>query len=326
MNIQLEYGTLGITPRQIMRRFNWMADAAPALSVTFHTIARPQKYNFREMFFQCLHGGFGNAVRLARNNLRERRNARVYAKLRRLQSVKPVRLIIHTATDGKFLADAYGFTHIFDHPLAFHSAQKAREIRDQARRSRFPALDDLPADAKLVGTFGFLSSHKGIETVIRAIKTLPDDHHLLIFGGVHPQGIVEYRPVDPYTKLLLSEAAKGGGAQRIHFMGALGDADFLAGMAICDAVILPYIETGQTSSGSISQAVELGCRVIAARNHAFNEFGRYHPGCVEYFDIGNHLELAEHIRSRPIFSPQARAVRYDTGTNAALYARAHKLP
>jgi hypothetical protein len=38
VNIQLEHGTLGRNARDIMRRFRWIAEAAPALSVTFHTI------------------------------------------------------------------------------------------------------------------------------------------------------------------------------------------------------------------------------------------------------------------------------------------------
>src|SRR5213078_1076432 len=63
---------------------------------------------------------------------------------------------------------------------------------------------------------------------------------------------------------------------RIHFMGALDEADFLAGMAICDAVVFPYLEVGQSSSGPISQALELGCRIIASRTRTFLDFAEYH--------------------------------------------------
>ena len=59
-------------------------------------------------------------------------------------------------------------------------------------------------------------------------------------------------------------------------MGALAEAEFLAGMAICDAVVFPYLEVGQSSSGPISQALELGCRIIASRTHTFLEFAEYH--------------------------------------------------
>ena len=38
VNIQLEHGTLGRTWTDIIRRFRWIAEASPALSVTYHTM------------------------------------------------------------------------------------------------------------------------------------------------------------------------------------------------------------------------------------------------------------------------------------------------
>jgi hypothetical protein len=35
--------------------------------------------------------------------------------------------------------------------------------------------------------------------------------------------------------------------------------------------------------------------VIASRTHTFLQFGRYHQNMIEFFDIGNHLELAGRI-------------------------------
>jgi len=89
---------------------------------------------------------------------------------------------------------------------------------------------------------------------------------------------------------------------RIHFMGALGDAEFLSGMAICESVVFPYLEVGQSSSGPISQALELGCRIIASRTRTFLDFAEYHRNAIEFFDIGNHLELAERVLARPQFA------------------------
>src|SRR6185312_7819926 len=91
-------------------------------------------------------------------------------------------------------------------------------------------------------------------------------------------------------------------SQRIHFMGAQAESEFLSGMAICDAVVFPYLEVGQSSSGPISQALELGCRIIASRTHTFLQFAEYHKNTVEFFDIGNHLELAERLSARRQFS------------------------
>ena len=109
-------------------------------------------------------------------------------------------------------------------------------------------------------------------------------------------------------------------------MGAPDDADFVAGMAICDTVVFPYLEVGQSSSGAISHAVELGCRVIASRTHNFLEFAAYHPNTIEFFDIGNHLELAERIAARPQYPARAEPPRYNVETNKAIYLAANGAP
>jgi glycosyltransferase involved in cell wall biosynthesis len=111
-------------------------------------------------------------------------------------------------------------------------------------------------------------------------------------------------------------------ADRVHFLGAMDDEDYFRGMNACDLVVFPYMEVGQTSSGPISQAVELGCRVLAARNKAFLEFAKYHPGRLELYDIGNTVEFVERVKSstaraRPLGQP-----RYGRGTSLRTYREA----
>jgi hypothetical protein len=115
-------------------------------------------------------------------------------------------------------------------------------------------------------------------------------------------------------------------SDRIHFLGPQSDADFLSGMAICDSVVFPYLEVGQSSSGPISQALELGCRIIASRTHTFLQFARYHKDLIEFFDIGNHLELAGHLRARPQYDPIIRVPAFNVETNRAVYVAANGGP
>jgi glycosyltransferase involved in cell wall biosynthesis len=252
----------------------------------------------------------------------------------------------------------HGLRNVYDHPLAFLSADEAEEIRRAASRRRFPILDALPSDARLVGVFGFIGRYKGFDAVIRALHHLPRDHHLLIFGGVHPNEIKKHQAVDPVVSGLfdagyvdtnvaerirtaptpgtptISVAVDGSMrdlliqhpkdlSQRIHFLGATSDDDFLAGMAICDTVVFPYLEVGQSSSGPISQALELGCRVIASRTYTFLQFGKYHQEMIEYFDIGNHLELAARITARPQYDIRTRRLAFNIDTNKAMYLAAN---
>jgi glycosyltransferase involved in cell wall biosynthesis len=363
VNLQLEFGTLGRTPRQIARRLRQLVLAAPALSVTFHTIFGHERPDRAALCGHLLLGRFGEAGAA----IAERRRTRLlgeqtYALLRRRQRTHPVTPIVHTSRDARLLRDVFGLRDVEHHPLSFISASQAQAIRTRASRADFPLLAGVPAEAKLIGSFGFLSSYKGFETALRALRCLPDDHHLLIFGGVHPQAIRRGVAIDPYVRTLLDEAhigqtvldavlagasaAKlpvtlgavtlGAGAnallaphpddlqRRVHFLGVQDDDGFMRAMALCDAVVLPYQEVGQSSSGPLALALEMGCRVLASRTHAFLQFARYHPQQIEFFDIGNYAELAGLIRSGRPAPRESRVLSYNTATNAALYLRANR--
>src|ERR1044071_3815488 len=98
-------------------------------------------------------------------------------------------------------------------------------------------------------------------------------------------------------------------------MGAQPESEFLSAMTICDAVVFPYLEVGHSASGPISQSLELGCRIIASRTHAFLEFAEYHSNAIEFFDIGNHVELAERLTARRQFSPRPGLPEFNVDTN-----------
>jgi glycosyltransferase involved in cell wall biosynthesis len=353
VNIQLEHGTLGHAKFDILRRFAWIARAAPRLSVTFHTIVPPTPFPVWQFTKKLAKLQAGAAFRMLNESTRGAvLSTRIYALLRRLQSSKPVSVIVHTRRDMRLMKHVFGLENVFDHPLAFVSEEDARLIRTSISRSSFPALSRLPSDAKVVAVFGFLGEYKGFDVAVRALHRLPENYHLFFFGGVHPNEIKSQEPINPFVKSLLAEAkvtetlieelsALGatfnlagdhvhnlmahpkdlGG--RIHFLGAQTDADFMRGMAICDVVVLPYREVGQSSSGPMSMALDMGARIIAARNHAFLQFARYHPHSIEMFEIGNHLELAERLMSDSAVDISARPRKYNTVTNTDVYVRAN---
>lgn len=359
VNIQLEYGTLGETYKDIARRLRWLASAAPRLSVTFHTVISPKPLALAGWAKAVARGEFRTAVDAVDDYRRHRALSLGVARmLRRQQRHKPLTAITHNRRDALDVKHLYGILNVLDHPLAFLSAAEAEIVRARASRRDFPILDPLPQHAVLTGVFGFLNSYKGFETVIHALQHLPEDHHLLIFGGVHPNEIAAHQPIHPYLSSLFDQAYIGTSlyrqlsretqfatpqlaltagrsldellgphprdlSRRIHFMGACGGQQFLSGMAMCDAVVLPYLEVGQSASGPISQALELGCRVIASRTRAFLEFAKYHPDAIEFFDIGNHLELAERLRSRRAYPAVRSAPAFNTETNKAVYLLAN---
>jgi glycosyltransferase involved in cell wall biosynthesis len=358
VNLQFEHGTLGRRARDIRRRFGLIVGAAPRLSVTFHTIIGSLAFDRARWIKAIARLNFAEAVAMRRAYHRAHLLSSGIAKrVRRAQRFKPVSVVVHTRREKAHMTYIHGLRNVFDHPLAFLSDCEAAQIRAAAERRRFPVLDAVPGEARLVGVFGFIGRYKGFDTVIRALHYLPSKYHLLIFGGIHPNEIRPHQPIDPvvaslfeagYVGTTLAESGShpvnGAPAvalsldgamrdllvrhpkdlsSRIHFVGATDDADFLAGMAICDAVVFPYIEVGQSSSGPISQALELGCRVIASRTHTFLQLGRYHRDMIEFFDIGNYLELATRIGARSQYDVQARRLAYTVETNRAIYLAAN---
>jgi glycosyltransferase involved in cell wall biosynthesis len=359
VNLQLEHGTLGRSCSDIYRRFNWILRASRRFSVTFHSIYPSDAFDFGECLKEICRFNFARAMALRAHYLRNNLlSAGIASRLRRAQRVKPVSVIVHTRRDFWHMKYVHGVRNVYDHPLAFLGIAEAEEIRRTASPSKFAILEAVPTGSKLIGVFGFLGRYKGFDTVIRALHHLPEEYHLLIFGGVHPNEIRPHQPIDPVVSTLFdagyidtsvaerTRANSGASApvvsvavdgsmrdllvehpkdlsSRIRFLGAQSDADFLTGMAICDAVVFPYMEVGQSSSGPISQSLELGCRVIASRTHTFLQFARYHPNVIEFFDIGNHLELAGRILARPQFDARERLLEFNIETNKATYLAAN---
>jgi hypothetical protein len=110
----------------------------------------------------------------------------------------------------------------------------------------------------------------------------------------------------------------------LHFLGVHDDEGFMRAMALCDVVVLPYLEVGQSSSGPIAMALDMGCRVLASRTLAFLQFAKYHPDQIEFFDIGNYAELADLIRADTPAPGAGRRLTHNADTNAALYLRANQ--
>jgi glycosyltransferase involved in cell wall biosynthesis len=363
VNIQLEHGTLGREAVDSDRRLGWLVAAAPRVSVTFHTMQQPPSFDAWGFAKSVARFKWRAAYDIHRDFIRQgRRSYGTMRHLLRAQATRQVAAIVHNRRDLYDAKYLYGIRNVFDHPLAFLSQAEVDAVRATASRRHFPMLDALPEGTVLVGVFGFLNEYKGFGTAIQALHYLPENYHLLIFGGIHPNEIAAHRPIHPYISSLFSDAYidttlydrisapaqdnppalvlsadRGLGellgshprdlSARIHFMGALDDADFLTGMAICESVVFPYLEVGQSSSGPISQALELGCRIIASRTRTFLGFAEYHPNAVEFFDIGNHLELAERILARPQFAAPRPFPEFNAETNKALYLFANsRLP
>lgn len=320
VNIQLEFGTLGLAPPQILRRLGWLMEAARALTLTLHRVPEAEGLPWGAILAGGARGGFDRFVAA----VHEARLARgLHRLMRQAERTCPFGIIVHGAREARLLRDLHGYRTVEQHPLAFLPADAARALRASATRADFPQIAALPRDAVLVGVFGFLSPYKGIETAIEALRLLPETHHLLLFGNVHAQRYRPHQAIDPYLKRLV-EACGGGMFRRVHFMGSPGDSEFARAMAVCDVVAMPYLEVGQTSSGAIAIALELGCRVVASRTRNFLQLDRAMPGRMALFDVGNPVELAQRILAPGPRPADGAGLPFGTATNTALYCRLHQ--
>jgi hypothetical protein len=109
--------------------------------------------------------------------------------------------------------------------------------------------------------------------------------------------IEPWTPIQPYLKKLLAWADSGplSCEHRLRFIGNVDDNEFTFLLRNVDAVVLPYIEVGQSMSGIVALAVESGARLFCSNNLSFAEVRRYYGDAFGRFDIGNHIEIAQKV-------------------------------
>lgn len=325
INLQYEPSSLGRNANDIMRRFTLIVDAAPALVITLHTLVKPKVYSklaFLSLIRKLKIESARDYIYDARINLIL--SYQTFEILRRAERKKIISLLVHTKRDNQYLRNIFDFKHVFDHPLVYFSEAQRQEIAE--RRPVFPQLEKLPSDIIRIGLFGFFKPTKGFDTAIQALRILPENYHLLFFGGVHPEDMETVGGMHPYLARLINVAAPDPLNQcqqlwsRMHFLGSLKEEDFAPAMNLCDMLVLPYVENGQSASGVASIALEMGKRILATRCSTFIELSEYFPETVELFDVGNFVDLSDRISSPRAFP--ASALPYDVESNLATYIAA----
>lgn len=139
------------------------------------------------------------------------------------------------------------------------------------------AKSNLGLEGKTVLTlFGYLAPNKGHPIAIEALKSLPNETHLLLAGGPHP------RDRTPYVQNLKQQIARSRTTDRVHITGYVPDDDMPVIMAASDLILAPYLTA--SGSGALSLAIAYGKPILAS-------------------DIESHQEIAEMGRCFSIYSP-----------------------
>lgn len=87
-------------------------------------------------------------------------------------------------------------------------------------------------------------------------------------------------------------------AHRIHYLGQATDEDMPRFYATLDYAVHPYIKTkeGQSGSGPATFALEFGSRALFSNAPVFREMHHYFEGAMQFFNIGNFMELADQLQ------------------------------
>jgi glycosyltransferase involved in cell wall biosynthesis len=103
---------------------------------------------------------------------------------------------------------------------------------------------------------------------------------------------------------------------RIHYLGQATDEDMPRFYSALDYMVHPYMKTksGQSGSGPATLAIEFGARALYSNAPVFREMHQYFEGGMQFFNIGNFMELADQLRRFGSFEGRLaakRATAYD---------------
>jgi len=145
VNVQLEHGTLGRNARDIIRRFRRIAEAAPALSVTFHTSFPREALDPHAILRDLATFRVSKAWGKVRYHLHAKRMDTTFSGLlRKLSRRKPVNVIVHTRRDMRLMRYVNRLKSVYDHPLSFLGPAEAATLRATTTRADIAGLASRP--------------------------------------------------------------------------------------------------------------------------------------------------------------------------------------
>ncbi len=142
---------------------------------------------------------------------------------------------------------------------------------------------------RLITVFGFIGPEKGYETVLKAMKYLPDDIVLVIAGGSR------FDCYDPYLEHLEVLISSLGLQDRVVITGHLDDDRVGAVLTAADIILLPYKLTMWTgTSYALSYALAAKRAVITSDTPFFLEVEQKYAA-IRTFKDGDDQTLADAV-------------------------------
>lgn len=326
VNIQFEAGLYGTLPSDIISRTLKLARANKNTSVTLHSPRLvPSSSNERNHIKSFLTGKIFSAIKeyllFKKSIIHYEINQKIILELTKLNK----KLIVHTMRAKNQIDILYSYSNVIVHPLMFVKEDFQIDYSHINKVKKNLGLSDTDI---IIGMFGYISEYKGHTIALEALKYLPNNYKLCIFGRQHPQTI-QIGKIDSYLQKLqniidstLIKGSKNKLEDRVYFMGEYPTVEFEQLAATSDIVWMPYMEVAQDGSGIASICLDVSTKVICSTAFSFEElFKLIKYNNVYKFDIGNALELASKTKMALMDSSLTvkRAQDYSISTQAIAY-------
>lgn len=157
-----------------------------------------------------------------------------------------------------------------------------------------------PRDSILLSLFGFVAAYKGPELALRALRCLPENYHLAIVGGPHPEA-------NDYTlNQVLGMACNDPDLRRrVWVTGFVTQQQLDLYHAATDVCLAPYQNTELSGSSALTWALSSGRPVVASKIPSFQEV-QERGDCLLMFTEGAEYELAWQVE-RLLADPHMQA-------------------
>lgn len=195
------YGSEGITSYDRAWR---IASAARKVILTVHGFDRfASDFSTTQTLIDIAKLRVQNVARDYGEAMNRRASMRFWRKVKGAQHIS---VMTFCKADRTLLDRHFDLPRLDDFPITYFDQSEVNAAR--ARYSRDDVLRRYGLDPakKYFGVFGFFGRYKGFLTAMKALEHLPDDYHLAIVGGEHPQGLEAERDVGPYLQQMLAFA------------------------------------------------------------------------------------------------------------------------
>lgn len=323
VNIQLEPFLYGSNRKDIVKRVKILTGANPNVSVTFHSPRLNYSKNFylRTFLLKIFKLNIIQAFKDLLVSFKMNEIIDINHDIIKHLSKKNIPIIVHTQRAKKQILNLYNYKNVFVHPL---------QMVDQTIKSDNQLLDKLKYEFScsendvIIGMFGYINEYKGHTIALQAMKLLPSNYKLFIFGRQHPQTIKQNEFCSKYLEELqfIIQNTKEL-KNRVFFVGEVETTDFINLASQVDVVWLPYVENGQDGSGIASICFDVSKRIICSSSFAFDELLKLINYKNYYrFDIGNYVQMAQktlQIMKADINKDPVPDRKFSLNTQAQLY-------